>query len=361
MLHWKQLVHLDEDQLARYDVAEVNLACAAGLPGAESIKPDICLYILDYWARSVRAFTEPRLRYFRRKRYDYYNSEGYFRILLMVTLLQRDLGLRYNPDKIPDDVPLDTADTFIHGAVMGHGGTCGTMAVVYTAVGRRLGYPLKLVAASRGRIGHLFPRWEGANGERFNIEGTNRGLNCSPDDYYRTGEYAVPPEIEKKGCILKSQTRREELANFLAQRGFRWADCRNYRKAVESFAWAHVLAPHNARYMNKLQIKMNEWLAQLDRRKPPGFPNIYLKAPRRRFPDALPLEMEQQILGREATEDLLNDKALDRKWWEPLRRGLKLRTPHQVVATFHEDGCAMQLHYREPVEWGWSILVGGRS
>ena len=36
MLHWAQLVWLSEVELARHDIAAVNLACAAELPGAEA-------------------------------------------------------------------------------------------------------------------------------------------------------------------------------------------------------------------------------------------------------------------------------------------------------------------------------------
>lgn len=36
MLPWQRLVTLPEEDLGRIDVAEVNLACAEGLPGCES-------------------------------------------------------------------------------------------------------------------------------------------------------------------------------------------------------------------------------------------------------------------------------------------------------------------------------------
>ncbi len=46
------------------------------------------------------------------------------------------------------------------------------MPVLYVAIGRRLGYPLELVTTK----GHVFACWEDSN-DRFNIEGTNEGLN----------------------------------------------------------------------------------------------------------------------------------------------------------------------------------------
>jgi hypothetical protein len=50
---------------------------------------------------------------------------------------------------------------FLHGLTQGRGGTCLSMPVAYVAVGRRLGYPLKLVTAK----GHLFARWESLDGK----------------------------------------------------------------------------------------------------------------------------------------------------------------------------------------------------
>ena len=99
--------------------------------------------------------------------------------------------MRYNPALICEPDPShrwdlhgfeDSRNLFIHGVVSGHGGTCTSMPLMYLAVGRRLGYPLRLVLAKA----HLFVRWEETGGERFNIEATTtRGLNTFSDDYYR--------------------------------------------------------------------------------------------------------------------------------------------------------------------------------
>jgi hypothetical protein len=175
VLHWTKFFELSSEEFARADVATKNLACAQGLPGAERFDFAACLERLDYWALCVRRYTERLLPQFHRKRCDFGNSEAYFRALAMITVLQRDMGLRYNPNKIADDAVFEAADSFICGAVIGQGGTCATIPVVYTSVGRRLGYPIKLVAA-RGQVwGHCFARWDDPSGERFNIEAANQG------------------------------------------------------------------------------------------------------------------------------------------------------------------------------------------
>jgi hypothetical protein len=339
MLHWKQLVKLPEEELSRLDVAAVNLARAADLPGAERIDHGRCLGRLDEWAERVRQYTDRLMPQFQRKPHEYQDSESYFRALCMVTVLQRDLGLRYNPDKIPEDAPLDTADVFIHGAVLGNGGTCGSLPVVYVAVGRRLGYPLTLVSARREPWGHSFARWDDPKGERFNIEATNQGLNVFPDDYYRTGGYEITPEQEQKGCLLRSKTARQELAGFLAERGFGWLDVGRQRKAVEALGWAFALHPENRMYWNTFSKKLDDWRAELQRLEPPGFPALYLTCPLRRYPETMPFAAERDIIGIEVAENLLKDPELERKWWGPLRRGERLaETPSRAIVTCMADG-----------------------
>ena len=81
--------------------------------------------------------------------------------------------------------------------------------MVYASVGRRLGHPLKLISAAGVKYGHLFVRWDG-QGERFNVEATNKGVNCYPDDHYRTGFFQLPPGEEEYGCHLRPKMPREE-------------------------------------------------------------------------------------------------------------------------------------------------------
>jgi hypothetical protein len=86
------------------------------------------------------------------------------------------------------------------------------MPVLYVAVGRRLGYPLKLVGAK----GHLFFRWEDGK-ERRNFECTN-GVSCPDDDHYKKWPFPIGDEEVQRGWYLRSLTPREELAGFLQTR-----------------------------------------------------------------------------------------------------------------------------------------------
>src|SRR5438093_12768822 len=46
MLDWRELCRLSDEELANFDIAELNLACARGLPGMERFDFDRCLAII---------------------------------------------------------------------------------------------------------------------------------------------------------------------------------------------------------------------------------------------------------------------------------------------------------------------------
>ena len=152
----------------------MNLWRGVRLAWAKDIDPVPYLQKLDGWTELVRRSTERWWPRFVRSPGEFDNSPGQFRMLSLVTVLQRDIGVRYNLAFMEGDYNgTDSRNLFIHGLLSGHGGTSVTMPVLYIAVGRRLGYPLKLVKAK----GHLFARWEQSGGERFNIESTSQGFS----------------------------------------------------------------------------------------------------------------------------------------------------------------------------------------
>jgi hypothetical protein len=117
-------------------------------------------------------------------------------------------------------------------------GTCSSLPVLQVAVGRRLGYPLKLVTTK----GHLFVRWEGAH-ETFNIEAAGQGVNRFTNDYYRHWPFEITPAEEAAEGYLKSLPPPEELAVFLSIRGMCLREAGRLPEAAEAFAAATRLAP----------------------------------------------------------------------------------------------------------------------
>jgi len=90
-------MRMSDEELVNCDIAELNLTLAFGLPGAETLDVPACLKTLDAWAELVCLETARCWPMFLRLPEEFDHSPGRFRILALVTVLQRDLGVRYNP------------------------------------------------------------------------------------------------------------------------------------------------------------------------------------------------------------------------------------------------------------------------
>src|SRR5262249_583975 len=135
----------------------------------------------------------------------------------------------------------DSRDVFLHGLLSGNRqGTCSSLPVLYLAVGRRLGYPLKLVPTK----GHLFVRWEDAQA-RFNIECTSRGgVGIYDDEHYRQWAMCLEPQEEAIG-YLKSLNTMETLALFMNLRGHCLLATGRHEEGLNAHCWALKLAPES--------------------------------------------------------------------------------------------------------------------
>ena len=234
------------------DIGLMNLLCAKDLPGSEDLDISQCLRVLDDMASRVRAETERHHYRFLNNRQEFNHSEGQFRMAFLMTVVQQDFEIRYNPDRMtsPGDFEpnniffADSKDVFIHGMLYGrHLGTCSSMPVLYVAIGRRLGYPLKLAATKN----HLFIRWEDSS-ERFNIDGTGLGFKAYGDDRYRYFPFPVSAEEETEFGYLKSLTPAEELGVFVVSRGHCLIAQGKVDQGMESHAVASRLVPDSRIY-----------------------------------------------------------------------------------------------------------------
>jgi len=226
-----ELTRIPRQDLGKIDIARMNLLCAKGMPGAEGLDIEHALATLDQWAEHVAAETDRHLHRVTDPRYaeHYRHSEAYFRAESLLQVLQEAFGVKYDPKAINNFSFADSRVAFIHGMIPAPGktvadttgGTCASMPVLYVAVGRRLGYPLKLVTTNS----HVFVRWDGENHrnpsfrETFNIDGAGEGFSSYPDDHYRNWPYKVTPKQEQVNGYLVTLEPHEELAQFLAARG----------------------------------------------------------------------------------------------------------------------------------------------
>jgi hypothetical protein len=249
LMHFTELLALSPEQLAKCDIALINLLCAEGLRGAEGLDVSQCMKVLDDWTEYVRSETKRNFHRFRENPAEGDGSEAKWRMLMLLTVLQQDLRVQYNPARIekpesssPNDVFFeDSRDVLLHGLLgQHHTGTCSSMPVLYVAVGRRLGYPVKLVATK----GHLFVRWEDAqHKERFNFDG-----DFYSDEYYRKWPFPTGELEIKANRYLKSMTAEEELAAFLTIRGLVLKSAGQLPEARQAFERAQAIVPESLEY-----------------------------------------------------------------------------------------------------------------
>jgi hypothetical protein len=258
------------NQLLNTDIALMNMLCGESLKEAGASTVQSSLAALDQWAARVKAETQRHLYRFRAKPAEFEDSEGYFRMLMMAVVLYEDFGVRYNPKLISQSSSSATdyeffanpRDVFINGLLgSDRTGTCSSMPVLYIAIGRRLGYPLKLATTKA----HLFIRWEG-NGERFNLEATGKGMNRYDDEHYKQWPFPVTEEEMRADGYLKSLTPQEELALFLSIRGHCLMAAQCYAEAQTNYANAAQLAPDLRGY--RLLQQNAAHIAQLTKETP---------------------------------------------------------------------------------------------
>ncbi len=247
-----ELALMPEKELAEQDIALMNLRCAEGLPGSENFDISACLKTLDQWAARVKHETTRHLYKYRKSPGEFGNSEAFYRMMMLITVLQQDFKVHYNPDRIRDVDFTKSQDLFIHGMISSNnGGTCVSMPVLYTAIARRLNYPVYLVTANA----HVFCRWEDSK-ERFNIEATSQGMNSYDDEYYMKWPKPLTKEVVRRGWYLKSLDNARSLASFLATRGHCLEDNKFGAKARVAYAMAAEKTPQHPLYYGFLAQTM---------------------------------------------------------------------------------------------------------
>lgn len=257
----EELCAMTDEQLASQDIAYLNLKCAEDLPGFDGDIPQF-LKKLDFMAGWVGKETSKNLHRYHQAPEDFSHSVARFKAAMMVTILAQDFQCGYNPARGADPANpepaeqfyADSKDLFVHGFLREKEayGTCSSFPVLFAAVGRRLGYPIRL-ASTRG---HLFCRWDDGV-DRFNIEGTNGGMKTHADDHYKSWPYEIDQHLIEANGHLVSQRPRQELAGFLAVRANCLLAHHEKERAEEAIRLARKLAPEISYYQ-----RLHEYLAE---------------------------------------------------------------------------------------------------
>src|ERR1051325_11152763 len=89
-----EFLALKTERLEGTDIALMNLLCAEGLPGAESLNVVECLVTLDQWAQHAKRETERNQHRFREDPAYFYNSEAFYKMLMLAVVVYEDFGVR---------------------------------------------------------------------------------------------------------------------------------------------------------------------------------------------------------------------------------------------------------------------------
>ena len=131
------------------------------------------------------------------------------------------------------------------------------MPVLFTAVARRLGFPITLVTTS----GHLFARWDShSTNEVFNIETTDKFAEFKSDDFYKTFPVTLRPGTVERHGYLISLTPERVLSAFLHLRAMCLWDHGRIEEARDTFIASARLDPGY-----KQQGLQNDFVREVER------------------------------------------------------------------------------------------------
>ncbi|HUO10232.1 MAG TPA: hypothetical protein VM008_18135 [Phycisphaerae bacterium] len=269
-----QLLAATPNEINRCDIARMNLLCAQSLPRAERLDVEASLSQIDEWTEHVREETARFYPSYLRNPNPQKGSLAVFQLWAVIRSLKETYELKHHllPKKrtgfkgygtravFGSDIGYeDSRPLFIHGLLGPERiGSCSSLPVLFTAVARRLGYPVNLALA----VQHMFNRWESPT-ETFNMDGSGPDYITRPpsEDFI---DVPRPWTSEQKycGCYLRSITAQEALAAFLLMRGacLQWNG--DLREAHRMCALAHLLSPKHPAYAAHLEV-----IEDLTRRK----------------------------------------------------------------------------------------------
>lgn len=226
------------------------------------------------------------------------------------------------------------------------------------AVGRRLGYPLRLVRTFQ----HFFARWDEPGGERFNVECTSRGFVSFHDDYYLTWPRTLTPEEASRRRLLRSLDKDEETACFFTQRAVCFGENGNMMDAALSFAAAADFDPRDPENLDGLNRSLALWDRQQRPRLVPNFPPMRIHPRRGRFP-RVPFGLQVDIGLLMARDILMGDPDAEKRFWGPMRRDPTLgppRVPAMIEVDYNGPAgreIRVTLHDRLPANFNASLTT----
>jgi hypothetical protein len=134
------LLSITSKEIAQADIIQMNLLCAQGLTGSETVDTHACLGVLDQMIARVKSEIQRHEYRIRQNPAEFENSEGYFKMLMLGVVLAEDFKVHYVPEKrvdpskasMNDGFFADSRRVFLTG-LLGpeREGTCSSVPVLY--------------------------------------------------------------------------------------------------------------------------------------------------------------------------------------------------------------------------------------
>jgi len=224
----------------------MNLLVAKSIPSLANL--DIAHYqqLADQWAEEVQQRLPRAEKVFWRSPWEWKNDVNFFRLGVLHGYLEHQAGIAYNEDQRhggPIDYT-DPSDLFLNGVMDRRRGTCGNMAALHVALGRRLGWPVSLACVKS----HFIYRYDDGTVTHI-IEATQAGyggFKSDPDDYL-IQKYNLPQVAISSGSDLRALKPWEMLGMFIGLRGRHMRDTGCWEEAELDYLLARRLFSNNRR------------------------------------------------------------------------------------------------------------------
>ena len=244
MTDYRQLLECSDAGLGRVDPLVMNLLVAKSIPSLADLDVPRYQKLADQWAEDVRRRLPGAEKVFWRTPQDWKNDVNFFRLGVLCGYLEHEAGIAYNEDQRYATAVYytDPSDLFLNGVMDTRRGTCGNMAALHVAVGRRLGWPVSLACVRS----HYICRYDDGT-VTHNIEATQAGyggFKSDPDEYL-IEQYGLPPKAISSGSDLRAVGSRELLGIFVGLRGRHMRDTGRLDEAERDYLLARHLFPSN--------------------------------------------------------------------------------------------------------------------
>jgi len=257
----RDLVAMSDADLTAMDPLVMNMIVARGVPELADLDMARYVGLVDAWAQRIGVGIRIGESDAARASPAYAADPDIWRAGSMaIALASTDIGIAYTRDVRMSN----HADLFVPGLIDSKRGTCSNMPVLYMAVARRLGWPLKAVVAAD----HMWCRWDDG-AKSFNLEATTTtaaggegSFSTPPDEAYRT-DFDVSSKAIEVGSDLTTLTARQTLGVYLQQRAGYFREKGEWTRAEEDLLLARVCFPENRDIFRNLLVLSEQRAHQL--------------------------------------------------------------------------------------------------